>query len=194
MVTVSELMASNTGPARSMTAGSPPTMHTRSPLAAAAGPPVTPQSSTATPSAVGLGPDGLHARGRDGADDDEDGVGAGRGQPAVGPGQHGVDLLVVDHGHHHHVGTTDQVRRRWPPPGPGPGTVRWPRDARRTPPGGGPARRTLVATPSPMAPSPMTPTVGPVSGRTGLGWLVVRHWRPPVGRCGLAACRCWVRR
>ena len=38
------------------------------------------------------------------------------GPPAAsapsGPGQHGVDLLVVDHGHHHHVGGPGQFGRR----------------------------------------------------------------------------------
>ena len=41
-------MASKTGWARSMVGWSPPTMHTSSPVAAAPGPPVTPQSRTET--------------------------------------------------------------------------------------------------------------------------------------------------
>src|SRR5450759_2853816 len=52
MRTTRELMASSTGRTSPMVAGSPPTMHTRSPLAAALGPPLTPQSTTATPASA----------------------------------------------------------------------------------------------------------------------------------------------
>ena len=180
MVTASELMASNTGPARSMTAGSPPTMHTRSPEAAAAGPPVTPQSSTGTPRAAASAPMAWTHGGRDGAHDDERGARAGRGQPAVRAGQHGVDLLVVDHGHHHHVGPADQVGRRGRHLGRpavlvgglGPHVADHQGEARRS---------TLVATPSPMAPRPMTPTVGRAAVRAPpVGWSFGTG-PPPVG-------------
>ena len=130
------LMASNTGPDPLDHPGSPPTMHTRSPLAAAAGPPLTPQSSTGTPSAGGLGAEGPDARGRDGAHDDDGGVRTGGGQAAVGAGQHGVDLLVVDHGHHDDVGTARPGRPASRHRGAVARTARWPRPARRTPPAG----------------------------------------------------------
>ena len=61
--------------------------------------------------ADGFGPDGLDAGSRDGAHDDDRGAGVAGGQPAVGSGQDGMDLLVVDHRHHHHVGAADQVGR-----------------------------------------------------------------------------------
>ena len=60
----------------------------------------------------GLGADGPDARDRDGAHDDDGGVGAGGGQAPVRTGQDGVDLGIVDHGHHHHVRLPDQVGGR----------------------------------------------------------------------------------
>ena len=67
---------------------------------------------------VGLGADGVDARRGDGADHNDDGARSGRGQAALGARQHGMDLLVVDHGHHHHLGPTHQVGRGGRHPGP----------------------------------------------------------------------------
>ena len=178
MVTVSEPMASKTGPTRSMTVG----VAADHAHQVAGGRGVRPAGDPAVehghPEGGGLGADGLDARCRDGAHDDEGGAGTGGGQPAVGTGQHGVDLLVVDHGHHHHVGPTDQVGRRRRPPWPSrrSASVASARTSHTT--RGSPARSTLVATPSPMAPRPMTPTVGG-RGSGPVGWLVVRHWTSP---------------
>ena len=52
MRTTNELMASRTWPALAMSSSVPPTIEMSSPVAAAEGPPETPQSTTATPAAA----------------------------------------------------------------------------------------------------------------------------------------------
>ncbi len=159
MVTVKELMALKNGVSRSMAAGSPPTMHTRSPEAAAAGPPVTPQSSTATPRAAASAPMAWTHGAEMVLTTTKVVPGPAAARPPPGP----LNTACTCWSSTTATTTTSARATRSADEA---ATSAFPsylpvasgRRSQTT--RGNPSRSTLVATPSPMAPSPITPTVG----------------------------------
>src|ERR1035437_1840538 len=163
MRTTRELMASSTGRTSSMGAGSPPTMHPRSPLAAALGPPLPPQSTTATPASADSTPMASTQPAEMVLTIRTVVIGPADARAPSGPDRTAWTWASL-------TTATTTTSERWPSSAGEPASTARPRyfsvASSRTSQTtrGRPAASTLVATPSPISPSPITPTTGTMTG------------------------------
>ncbi len=105
-----QLMASSTGRTWSTSSAEPPIMQTSSPLAAASGPPLTPQSTTVTPRGAASARNSKTVSARDRADDDHGGPRRRAGEHALGTLEHPTHLGVVEHRHEDDVASGGEGR------------------------------------------------------------------------------------
>src|SRR5664280_2419675 len=186
MVTVNEPKASKTGRTRSITSGSPPTMQTSSPSAAALGPPLTPQSTTGAPTPADSAPMASTQAAEMVLTTMKVVSGPAAANPPPGP-----DSTAWTWASSTTATTTTSARRPiWSGERATSARSRYLSVAsgltsQTT--SGNPSRNTLEATPSPIAPSPITPTTGAAAPSDAPVGCCFGTRSPPVERSTLSA-------